>query len=279
VVVRCDTIGWWRLAKSRGHNLISGAKLHPDLKTAIDLQQVDHRVAELDSRIAALPAEIKTLESQLSDFLHAHEERKHRLAANQRERKEMEGEIQTIQARISKHKDQLYQVKTNDQYKAMLKEIENEEREIGKIEDRILEEMVEAEELQKRVAEAAARLEGEKARVAGEVRLLEATKESAESERRGLLAHRQELAAALNAEVLELYERVRKGRNGLAVAEVRNGFCIGCHVLLRPQRYNEVCRNEAILACESCQRILYYVEPPEEPEPPGEPARGERAAT
>jgi len=253
--------------------------LHPDLKTAIELQQVDQRVVELDSQIAALPAEIKSLESQLSDFLHAHEERKRRLAANQRERKEMEGEIQTIQTRISKHKDQLYQVKTNDQYKAMLKEIEGEESEIRKIEDRILEEMVEAEELQKRVAEAAARLEGEKARVAGEVRVLEAAKQAAETECLGLRAHRQELAAALSGEVLELYERVRKGRNGLAVAEVRNGFCTGCHVMLRPQRYNDVRRNEAILACESCQRILYYVEPAEEPEPPCEPARGERAAT
>jgi len=253
--------------------------LHPDLKTAIELQHVDQRMAALDLQIAALPTEIKTLESRLSDFLHTHEERKHRLAANQRERKEMEGEIQTIQARISKHKDQLYQVKTNDQYKAMLKEIENEEKEIRKIEDRILEEMMEAEELQKRVAEAAARLEGEKARVAGEVRVLESAKGSAESERRGLLAHRQELAAALSVEVLELYERVRKGRNGLAVAEVRNGFCIGCHVMLRPQRYNDVRLNAGILACESCQRILYYIEPPEEPEPPSEPARGERAAT
>jgi uncharacterized protein len=238
--------------------------LHPDLKTAIELQQVDRRAAELDARIAALPAEIKALESQLSDFLHAHEERKHRLAANQRERKEMEGEIQAIQARISKHKDQLYQVKTNDQYKAMLKEIENEEGEIRKIEDRILEEMMEAEELQKRVTEAAARLEGEKARVAREVHALEAAKESAENERRGLLAHRQELGAALSAEVLELYERVRRGRNGLAVAQVRDGFCIGCHVMLRPQRYNDVRQNAAILTCESCQRILYYVEPAEE---------------
>jgi uncharacterized protein len=246
--------------------------LHPDLKTAIELQQADQRVAELDLQIAALPAAIKTLESKLSDFLHAHEERKHRLAANQRERKEMEGEIQTIQARISKHKDQLYQVKTNDQYKAMLKEIENEEMEIRKIEDRILEEMMEAEELQKRVAEAAARLEGEKARVAGEVRALETAKQAAETERRGLAAHRQELAGALNAEVLELYERVRKGRNGLAVAQVRDGFCIGCHVMLRPQRYNDVRLNAGILACESCQRILYYVEPAAEApaEPPAE---------
>jgi len=253
--------------------------LHPDLKTAIELQQVDQRVAELSSRIVALPAEIKALESGLSNFLHAHDERKHRLAANQRERKEMEGEIQTIQARISKHKDQLYQVKTNDQYKAMLKEIEGEEGEIRKIEDRILEEMVEAETLQALVAEAASRLEGEKARVAGEVRGLETAKEAAESERRDLLDHRQELAAALSGETLELYERVRKNRNGLAVAQVGDGFCIGCHVMLRPQRYNDVRRNEAILACESCQRILYYIEPTEELEPPDEIDRDERAAT
>lgn len=237
--------------------------MNSDLKTSIELQQVDQRVAELDLRIGAIPAEIKSLESQLSDFLHAHEERKHRLAANQRERKELELEVQSIQARISKHKDQLYQVKTNEQYRAMLKEIENEEGAIRKVEDRILVEMLEAEELQKRVAEAAARLEGEKARVAGEVRTLEAAKRAAEDERSQLAAHRQGMAATLSADVLDLYERLRKGRNRLAVVLVRDGFCTGCNVGLRPQAYNDVRKNESILTCESCQRILYYVEPPE----------------
>ena len=117
--------------------------MHPELKTVIELQQVDLKIAELTLQIDAAPSQIQTLETQLSDFLHAHEERKVRLSANQKERRELEAEVQAVQGKISKHKDQLYQVKTNEQYRAMLKEIEGEEGNIRTIEDKTLERMLE----------------------------------------------------------------------------------------------------------------------------------------
>lgn len=237
--------------------------MHPDLKTVIELQRVDLRIAELTSQIESLPTQIQTLESNLSDFLKAHEDRKLRLAANQKERKELESEIQVIKEKISKHKDQLYEVKTNEQYRAMLKEIEGEEGKIRKIEDHVLEKMIEAEEIQKLVKEAAARLEGEKARVAAETQRLRSLREADEKERESALGQRRDLATALSKPLLETYERVRKGRHGVAVTEVRDGSCAACNVRLRPQIYNEVRTNETVISCESCSRILYYVEPPQ----------------
>lgn len=236
--------------------------MHPDLKALMELQQADLKIAELSSQIDAVPSQIHTLEAQLNDFLHAHEDRKRRLSANQKERRDLEGEIQLIQSRISKHKDQLYQVKTNEQYRAMLKEIEGEEGNIRKIEDQILEKMIEAEQIEKHVKESAARLEGEKAGVAAETRRLESVRQAAAQDRDGLMGQRKELEAALSESVLDLYERVRKARRGVALAEVREGFCAGCNVRLRPQIYNEARTNETILTCESCSRILYYVESP-----------------
>ncbi len=235
--------------------------MHPDLKAVIELQQVDLRIAELTLQIDSLPSQIQTLEKQLNDFLRAHEEHKQRLAANQKERKELEGEILGIKEKISKHKDQLYQVKTNEAYRAMFKEIEGEEANIRAIEDKVLENMIEAEELQKLVAEAAARVEGEKARVAAETRRLESLRRADVEERDQLAVRRRELEIALSEPVRTIYERVRKGRRGVALAEVRDGFCTLCNVRLRPQAYNEVRTNESILTCENCSRILYYVEP------------------
>jgi len=234
----------------------------PDLKTVIELQQTDTAIGELTSRIEALPSEVQALEADLDQFIHAHEERKQRQAANQKERREFELEVQTVQEKISRHKDQLYQVKTNEQYRAMLKEIGGEESNIRKIEDRILERMIEAEELQKKVQEAAAHLESEKARVAAEKTRLESARQTAAEERDRLLARRKELEVALSDDVRELYERVRKARRGLALAEVRDGFCSACNVRLRPQAYNEARTNESILTCENCLRILYFIEPP-----------------
>jgi hypothetical protein len=235
--------------------------VHPDLKTVIELQQVDLKIAELTVLIDSLPTQIQTLQSQLDDFIHAHEERKKRLTANQKERKNLEGDIKVIQEKITKHKDQLYQVKTNEQYRAMLKEIEGEEANVRKIEDQILEKMVEAEDIQQHVQEAADRLEGEKARVAGEIKRLQDERQTDLDERGRLQARRMELEAALSDSVLKLYERLRSYRTGVTVAEVHDGLCTACNVRLRPQVYNEVRGNDAVLTCENCSRIIYYVEP------------------
>ena len=244
--------------------------MHPDLKAVVEVQQLDQQVAELTVQIESLPKQIQSLQSQLDEFIHTHEERKKRLAANLKERKDLEGDVKVIQEKIAKHKDQLYQVKTNDQYKAMLKEIEGEEGNTRKIEDQILEKMIEAEDIQDHIREAAARLEGEKARVAAEIKRLQEERQKDLDERERLQARRKEVAATLSGAVLALYERLRTYRTGAAVAEVREGLCTACNVRLRPQVYNEIRTGEAVMTCENCSRINYYVGPPaEEPAPGG----------
>jgi len=251
----------WNVQKclSGGKPRIEGEQVHPDLKAVIELQQLDQQVAELTVLIDSLPTQIQTLQSQLDDFIHAHEERKKRLAANLKERKDLEGEVKVIQEKITKHKDQLYQVKTNEQYRAMLKEIEGEENNIRKIEDQILEKMIEAEDIQKHVQEAAARLEGEKARVAAEIKRLQDERQKDLGERERQQARRKEVAALLSESVLALYERIRTNRSGVAVVEARDGLCTACNVRLRPQVYNDVRRNDAVLTCENCSRILHIL--------------------
>ena len=160
--------------------------MNPDLKAVVEVQQLDQQVAELTKLIDSLPKQIQTLQSQLDDFIHTHEERKKRLTANLKERKDLEGDIKANQDKVTRHRDQLYQVKTNEQYKAMLKEIEGEEASIRKIEDQILEKMIESEEIQKHVQEAAARLEGEKARVAAEIKHLQDERQKDMDERESL---------------------------------------------------------------------------------------------
>jgi len=249
--------------------------VHPEVRTAIELQQIDHKIAEMGSRIASLPARIKAIEDQLKDFLSAFDAAKHRLAANQKERREFDAEIQQINAKITKHRDQLYQVKTNEQYRAMLKEIEGEEGNIGKIEDRILEKMVESEQLEKQIGDASQKLDSEKARVARESGALEAERQAAIVERDQLTARRNELASSLTEEIRNLYEKLRRARQGMAVAEVRDGFCMGCHVRLRPQAFNDVSTSDGLFTCENCVRILYYDPPVEAAPESGESPAGE----
>ena len=251
--------------------------MHPDLKNVIELQQIDLKIEELTRQIDSLPAQIQSLHSRLDEFIHAQEDRKKRLAANQLARKELDGDIKVIQEKIARHKDQLYQVKTNDQFRAMTKEIEGEEAKVRAVEDEILEKMLEAEEIQKQVQEAASRLDSERTLVAGEIARLESEQKADHEERHGLQTRRTEIQTSLSESTRNLYDRIRPARRGIAVAEVREGLCTACNVLLRPQVYNEVRTNEVLLTCENCGRIIYYPEPA--PAGTGESDSSEAGAT
>ncbi|MGH9405638.1 MAG: zinc ribbon domain-containing protein [Terriglobia bacterium] len=241
------------------------------MKTLIELQELDSSVSALSSRIDSTPQQVQALKAQLSDFIRIYEERKARLSANQKERRDLDGDVQTIRAKIARHKDQLYQVKTNEQYRAMLKEVEGEEANLGKAEDRILEKMVEAEQIEKQIREASSILDAETARIEREIRDLEAARKEAEQHKAALFGRRAPLVAALPEHILNHYERLRRGRNGIALAEVRDGLCTGCHVRLRPQAYNEIRTGEVFMTCEACARILFYsaTPPPDTAAGPG----------
>ncbi|MGH9354656.1 MAG: zinc ribbon domain-containing protein, partial [Terriglobia bacterium] len=224
--------------------------------------------SELTSKIEAFPRQIKTLQDQLKEFLAHLDERKARQALNQKERRELDGEVQSIKVKIDKHREQLYQVKTNEQYRAMVKEIEGEEQNIREKEDAILEKMVEAEQIDKTIHDAGASLAGEKQRVEEDVRELESARRADEEEKERLLARRQELVGSVKEDLLAHYERLRRARHGIATAEVRDGLCTGCHVLLRPQAYYDIRARDILLTCENCSRFLYYI-PASEHDDPG----------
>jgi uncharacterized protein len=233
----------------------------PDLKLVIRLQDIDNRLTELSREIATLPKHIAEIEKKLGAHERKLEADRAALVANQKERKKCEGDIQTQQQKISKLKDQMLGAKTNEVYRAFQNEIEYCEKEIRRFEDRILELMTESEPLEKNVKAAEAALKVEKAQVETEknqARERTAVDQKAASE---LEIERAAIVKEVKPAIYTNYERVRKGRRGVAMAEVVDGRCTACHIVLRPQYYQDIKRGESILPCESCQRLLYYNSP------------------
>jgi uncharacterized protein len=164
-----------------------------------------------------------------------------------------------VQSRLSKFKGQLMEVKTNKEYQAMQKEIAVAEHEVRAHEDRLLDHMERAEAFAAELKSADATLKAEQAEVARDQKLLDAERTALEQEIARLTAARAELVALLPREALSLFERIAQGRKGVAVAEARDGLCTVCHVRLRPQKFNDVRRNDQLTQCDSCTRILYFV--------------------
>ncbi len=235
--------------------------MHPDLKLAVDLQAVDKEIARLSAEVAYLPGHIREIESKLAGALRQLDRDRAALAANQQERKKLENEIFPFRQKIARYKEQIFDVKTNEEYKALQHEIQFAEGEIGKIEDKILERMIAAEELEVRVGKAEKQLAGERAE--GEKEKVEATARTRadEAELARLRQQREEYCRQISAEVLSAYGALLRSGKRLAVAEARDGTCSACHVRLRPQAFQEVKPNDKLRHCESCGRILIYVPP------------------
>jgi uncharacterized protein len=235
--------------------------VNPDLQHLILLQQLDLEIDAARRRIADLPNVQQALDASLA----AHREQvaaaKQVLTENQAARREIEKEVAALQARLSKYKDQLMEVKTNKEYQAMQKEIATAEETVRGHEDRLLERMVEADTFARQLKDAEAELKRREAEVAAERQALDAEAKTLDEQARRLAADRGAVAADLPAPALSLFEHVARQRKGQALAEARDGHCTVCHVRLRPQVFNDVRRNDMLIQCESCSRILYFVPP------------------
>jgi predicted nucleic acid-binding Zn-ribbon protein len=183
------------------------------------------------------------------------------LAANQNERKQSETAIQAAEEKISKFKTQMADAKTNEQYRAFQTEIEFCQTGIRKLEDRILDLMTESEPLDRNVKAAEVALRTEKVQVEAEKN--HARERTAEDQKAAaeLQQERAAIIAQMAANTVQRYERARKARRGIAVAEVVEGRCNQCHMALRLQYFQDLKKETEILSCESCQRLLYYNPP------------------
>ena len=234
--------------------------MNQDLKQLIRLQAIDVAIQELRSRVDRFPGISKALDEQLRSAQSGLDQAKVKAKDNQGNRKKLETEIGSIETKISKYRDQMMAVKTNDEYRALQHEIEHAQRTIRKIEDDILNLMMEAESAQVEIKSAELRLKEDQAKVDRDRKQLTEQNQRDLSALESYLKERKEIEASISADLVPRYERVRKARGGIAVAAARNEVCEICQVRIRPQVFQEIRRNDQIIACDACQRILYNPE-------------------
>jgi len=237
-----------------------------DLQNLIELQQIDSQMAALRAEIAALPKHVAAIEAKLAGSKAKVEAAVAAGKADDVARRKHESDIQDQQQKISKYKDQSLNVKTNQEYKALMDEVRFAEQKIAASEDHILELMLAADARKEILKKAEAELKADTAE--NEREKEEARQRTAvdEKELAELTARRNDLRTAVSEDVLHHYDRVLKLRGTALAAVHENQMCSGCSVLLRPQVFQDVMTNEQFLICDTCKRILYYVPPPPKPE-------------
>ena len=226
----------------------------------VAIQDRDAALDKLKAEMDRIPVEIAALRERLEGGKARVSQTKARALALEKRKKEKELELAQKEEAARKHALELNQVKTNEAFKALQREIEQAKSEGSQLETEILELMEELDSCrreEKRVLSEAAELEKE---ASAQIAALEAKLAELKSRFEADQAARDQAAAPLPAEVLRLYAHIRSRGKLDAVVAIDGSHCRACRMALAPQVIVEATKAKALVTCESCQRIIYRPE-------------------
>ena len=258
--------------------------MQPEIKRLVELQAVDAELTRLRARLNAFPQQLAEIDKHLAEGKQHLAAKKESLTTSLKDRKKYEMDVDTWKEKAKKYREQSFTVKTNEAYKALQHEIEHAEGEIAQAEDRLLARMVDGEQFDRDVKAAEHDLaELERASKADRQKL-QGEQVALQKELEAKQAERGPLASAIPEELLATYERVAARHHGIGVAAVQGQACSLCGLRVVPHVFQLLRRDDwnRIYQCETCSRILYYIEPPPAEAAPaaaGVPASPADAAT
>ncbi len=227
------------------------------LELLYKLQQFDNKENEINIRIAEIPETIASLESDRDSKEEIVNKSKEKLNDSIKMREKFEKDILLIKEKISKYKEQLNKSTTNREYQGFISEIKFEEEKILEIEEKIIEEMLNSDEIMEEVRKSESEF----------LKISEDYNKQIEDLKQNLLYHKEKLVEekknksdlrkTVPDELLKIYDKLIKNRDGKAISYVETNFCGICNVKIRPQRLSELISTSDIFVCENCGRILY----------------------
>ena len=230
-----------------------------DLAQLIQLQALDLQIRELTRQRNDLPLHIESLQLEVTQSEKSIQDGQTEMERLRQERRLLEADVESLRPKLSRYKEQLMAVKTNKEYTAMLSEIEACTKEISSREDAVLAIMEKMESQEEVIGSGQQSLASSQDVLRKQQE--ELNKQAAQLDRQiqSLHSDREQVLSGISEPSLGLYSRIAEARRGVAVAQARDQSCQMCHVRLRLQIFNEIRKNEQIITCESCNRILYFV--------------------
>jgi uncharacterized protein len=231
------------------------------LRLLIELQRKDSLILAKRRFIDKVPMRIFEVDAPLKQAKLELENMKKKSEAVSKKKREKETALSEAQEKIRKMKARVSDLKTNKEYQAYQKEIEASEKEIFAIEDDILQLMEEVDVVSKELKEKETGVNAEIEKINAFKKELDAEAANHEKELNVLKEERVGIVAGIDPEVFKVYMTLlRDSGDGVAVTTARNELCSGCNMNIPPQLYVEIRKNEEILQCPQCRRILYASE-------------------
>ncbi len=231
----------------------------PELHKLISLQEVDLEIRGLLHIQHELPQTMRELEAQLAELLASAAEKQQELEETKKQHRQLEQEMAMLDEGITRSRQRLMEIKDNIEYKAMLKEIAFKEDRKDQKETEILEIIEQVEALTTELAALQEEIDTRQAHLKKLRAEVEAELAEQEAKITVLQTQRLEIQQNIPTSLLKRYDFIREKRQGIAVAEVRQGVCQACHMNLPPQKFIELQMDLELMTCPHCQRIIYFV--------------------
>jgi len=232
--------------------------LQENLQLLIELQQIERRIRDLREQKDRAPRQIAVLQGEEREAETRLQEKQEMLKSVQKSRLDLETEVEDLERRKARSKQKLLEVKSNKEYQAMLKEIDDLEDLIRGCEDRIIEQMETAEVLMEQTREHERLLTEARNKLQREGAQLEIEAAKADTLIENLEGQKEQLKPQISSDLLKRYQFLRANRGGVALAPVNKGTCLVCHMNLPPQAVIDLQKDEMVMHCPNCQRIIYW---------------------
>jgi len=229
-----------------------------DFANLIKLQRLDIDIRNTSVLLEDIPHQIEEIEQKSIESLQIVQDAKDRLSDNQKTRRTLESGLQDTKENIAKFKRQLNEVKTNREYKALLKEVEDTNARMDSLEEQIITEMLSADDIEKEIKSAIQKADEIQADLAKKKEKILQEKSDADKILDNLEKEKEELLPKIPADQMKLYKQISSQKNGIVLSPVTDEFCTMCHMRVRPQMVNELIAGREIITCENCGRILHY---------------------
>lgn len=231
------------------------------MNTLLRLQDLDLQIEAFKAREQEIPKQKSKFDIRRKRLAEELTEREKTYKALMVEQKECEVEIDQKQGQIKKYDQQLLAVKKNEEYQALLHEMDMLRKQIALKEERVISIMMEIDDAKARLEEDKKRIDAELKEIDRQCGLVDAELADAIREREALEQQIPPLAEKVKPEVLTLYKRIRTSKGGgPAVVPLSGEGCSGCHMRVPPQSVNEILGGSTKLSCNYCGRMLYNSE-------------------
>ena len=230
------------------------------LSLLIKLQEYDAHIQMISKKLQGGPQRIDSLQKELKAAESKFQEDREKLETLKKESRALDHEIDEFDVKVEKSNMKLSSIKSNKEYSAALKEVEDLKSQKSRAEDNVINLMESIEEMQKICSEneiGQKQLQDAFEQSRNEI---EAELDDLNGELESLKEKRDTLKASIEKDLLEKYLFLWERKQGVAISPVADGVCQTCHMGIPPQKFNELIKGDVLMSCSNCKRIIYWAD-------------------